>query len=88
MILMNTSKGGSIYLKCQSFTVDEVIQYIDIYILHGLAPFPRFEMKFQPPEQNKANENDLRCEFQCLFCNFRSCIPGSFRIVTSKLEDS
>ena len=59
---MNADRGGSVYLNCLPFSVDENMQHIGLYILQGLAPSPQIEMKFQSTKQNEANGNDLVCE--------------------------
>ena len=59
---MNAGKGGSIYPNCKPVTVDEMMQHIGLYILHGLAPSPQVEMKFQSTKQNKVNGNDFVCK--------------------------
>ena len=46
MVFMNAGQGGVMYLNCVTFTVDDVIKHIGLYILHGLAPSPQEETKF------------------------------------------
>ena len=40
-------KGGMVYKEFEDFLVDEMMQRLGLYILNGISPCPRVEMKFQ-----------------------------------------
>ena len=56
---MNAGEGGSVYPKCQPFTVDEICKHIGIYIFYELTPSPQVEMKFQSSKRNEVNGNSF-----------------------------
>ena len=49
--LAGAGPGGSYYPDFKDFTVLEIRQHMSIYILNGLSPSPRLEMKFNTPLQ-------------------------------------
>lgn len=55
----NSGEGGTQYLSFKPFTVNEVMQHIGLYILHGIAPSPQIEMKLESSQMNLANGNDF-----------------------------
>jgi Transposase IS4/SAP domain len=50
---------GYAYPDFKPFTVSEIKQHIGIYLLNGLCPSPRVEMKFQPQAVDPVNGNDF-----------------------------
>jgi len=47
-MLANAGPGGQVYPDFRPFTMREIRQHLGIYILQGLNPSPRIEMKFKP----------------------------------------
>ena len=47
------------YQDFQDFTNKEIRQHIGIYILHGLSPSPRVELKFKPQRSDCVHGNDM-----------------------------
>lgn len=57
--MVNAGQVGQVYPDFKPFTVRETEQFIGVYILHGLSPTPRVEMKFKSQAQDATNGNDL-----------------------------
>lgn len=58
-ILANAGKGGSCYPTFTAFTVKEIRQHLGLYILNGLCPSPRIELKFKPQREDELHGNDF-----------------------------
>ena len=54
-LLSGTDKGGTCYLSVRHFKVIEPRHSFGLYILHVIAPSPRFEIKFIPQCVNSRN---------------------------------
>ena len=51
--------GQDIYKDWYEFTVEEMRMRIGLYVLDGISPSPRVEMKFETQSNNPVNGNDL-----------------------------
>jgi Transposase IS4/SAP domain len=69
-MLSFAGQKGYPYPDCTPFTVDEIKKHLGIYILNGLSPSPRVEMKFNPQSIDEINGNDFV---------FRSFGPNALR---------
>ena len=47
------------YPDFKPFTVSELKQHLALYVVNGLCPSPRAEMKFQPQSIDPINGNDF-----------------------------
>ena len=57
--LMDAGQVGGLYPTFTKFTTEEIEMYIFLYVLQGLSPSPRIEMKFTPQFHDPVNGNDL-----------------------------
>ena len=51
--------GDTCYPQFKNFTTKEVQQHLGLYMLNGLAPSPRVEMKLQPQRADPIHGNDF-----------------------------
>ena len=58
-IMHNAGEGGTEYPSFKAFTVDEIMQHLGLYILHGIVLSPQIEMKLDSSKINPANGNDF-----------------------------
>ena len=47
------------YKSWTPFSTKEIKQFVGLYVLDGISPSPRFEMKFNTQLEDPANGNDL-----------------------------
>ena len=78
-------KGGVIYEDFTDFTIDEIMQHLGLYILNGINPCPRVEMKLKSATTDPTNGSNLCFEsfglnaerrhrhFKCFFA---TCDPN------------
>ena len=57
--LADAGKDGSCYRDFVDFTTEKLRQHFGLYVLQGLCPSPRIEMKFHSKSQDKTHGNDL-----------------------------
>ena len=57
--LSNTGFGGTCYREYNNFLVDELMSNIVIYMINGVNPSPRTEMKISLQLTEPINGNDL-----------------------------
>ena len=57
--LADAGKNGLCYRDFKQFTTKEIRQHLGLYVLQGLCPSPRVEMKFQSQDQDKLHGNDF-----------------------------
>ena len=53
-MMHNAGEGGTEHPSFKVFTVDEIMQHLGLYILHGIAPSPQIEMKLDSSKINPA----------------------------------
>jgi hypothetical protein len=53
------------YPDFKPFTVSELIQHLALYVVKGLCPSPRAEIKFQPQSLDPINGSDFIFSFIC-----------------------
>ena len=58
-MMANAGQPGQPYADFKPFTCKELRQHIGVYILQGIAPSPRINMKFHRQSDNCANGNDF-----------------------------
>jgi hypothetical protein len=58
-LLANAGGGGGPYANFKPFSMKEVRSHLGLYLLHGLSPSPRVEMKFRSQEEDPVNGNDM-----------------------------
>ena len=58
-VLSNASNPGHLYPDWKPFTVNEIRNFIALYILQGLCPSPQVKQKFKPQHEAPINGNDL-----------------------------
>jgi Transposase IS4/SAP domain len=58
-MLSFAGQKGYPYPDFTPFSVDEVKKHLGLYILNGLSPSPRVEMKFNPQSTDEVNGNDF-----------------------------
>ena len=58
-LLENAGQEGFPYPDWKPFTVREIKQFLTLFILQGLLPSPRIEMKFSPQMEDPVNGNNL-----------------------------
>jgi len=51
-MLANAGPGGIIYQYFKPFTLEEVKQFLALYILQGLSPLPQIKQKFKPQHED------------------------------------
>ena len=51
--------GHDIYKDWYEFSVEEMRMHIGLYVLDGISPSPRVEMKFETQNNDPVNGNDL-----------------------------
>ena len=51
--------GHKMYKSWIPFSTKEIKQFVGLYVLDGISPSPRFEMKFNTQLEDPANGNDL-----------------------------
>ncbi|CAB9519576.1 unknown protein [Seminavis robusta] len=56
--LSNAGDGGTCYRDFKPFNVKEIRQFLGLYVLNGLSPSPRIEMKFQPQHMDRVQGSD------------------------------
>ena len=57
--LADAGKNGLCSRDFKQFTTKEIRQHLGLYVLQGLCPSPRVEMKFQLQHQDKLHGNDF-----------------------------
>ena len=57
--LAGAGRGGTCYPEFQHFTVQEIKQFMGFYIINGLSPSPRIEMKLKSQREDWLNGNDF-----------------------------
>ena len=57
--LMGAGPGGHQYPTFEPFSMDEIRQFLGLFMMHGLAPSPQLDMKMKSQSQNPINGNDL-----------------------------
>ena len=55
----NAGRGGKFYLDFKDCTCSEFKKRLGFYILHGILPSPRTEMKFNNQKADCVNGNDF-----------------------------
>jgi Transposase IS4 len=58
-MLAFAGQKGYPYPDFTPFSIDEIKKHLGIYILNGLSPSPRVEMKFNPQSIDEVNGNDF-----------------------------
>jgi len=56
--LGNAGAGGTNYKDFKPFSCKDIRQYLGLYIINGLSPSPRMEMKFKPQAVDPVQGND------------------------------
>ena len=51
--LSGAGKGGTYYTDCVTFSVEEILEHVGLYVFHGLSPSPRIEFKFRSQHKDK-----------------------------------
>ena len=57
--LASAGIDGTCYEEFKPFSVKEIRQHLGLYILQGLNPSPRIEMKFKPQREDMIHGSDL-----------------------------
>ena len=57
--LADAGKYGSCYLCFKNFSTNDILRGFGLYVLQGLFPLPRFELKFRSQQQDKVHGNDF-----------------------------
>ena len=57
--LADAGKDGTCYRDFHEFSTHELRQHMGLYVLQGLCPSPRVEMKFRSQQQDKVHGNDF-----------------------------
>ena len=57
--LSNAGAGGTNYKDFKPFSCKEMRQFLGLYVLNGLTPSPRMEMKFKPQAVDPVQGNDF-----------------------------
>ena len=57
--MYNAGSGGIQYPDFKSFSVDEIMQHLGVYIINGIYPSPQVEMKFDSQKKNPKNGRDF-----------------------------
>ena len=57
--LADAGKDGITYKYWKSFSAQEIQNHLGIYLIQGLLPSPRVEMKFQPQAKNHVKGNNF-----------------------------
>ena len=55
--LAGAGKGGTYYTDCVPLSVEEIREYVGLYVFHGLLPSPRIEFKFRSQHKDKFHRN-------------------------------
>ena len=89
-LFFGSSNLGDQYPDFKIFSTDEIMQHLDIYLLNGLYPSTRIEMKFKTSEEYLVNNNDLcytiyggsyaghrHKEFKWFFASVNPMVPNS-----------
>ena len=58
-MLANAGPGGQVYPDFRPFTMQELRQHLGLYILQGLNPSPRVEMKFKSDASDSVHGSNL-----------------------------
>jgi hypothetical protein len=79
-MLYFAGENNYLYPDFKPFTVAGLQQHLALYVVNGLCPSPRAEMKFQPQSVDPVNDNDFifcsfalnakncHCHFKAFFC--------------------
>ena len=51
--------GIKIYKHWEDFTTVEIRRFVGLYVIDGVSPSPRVDMKFRPQSEDPVNGNDL-----------------------------
>ena len=57
--LADAGKEGTCYRDFKDFSTNEIRQHLGLYVLQGLCPSPRVEMKFHSQQDDKVHGNDF-----------------------------
>ena len=57
--MYNEGSGVTQYPEFKEFSVDEIMQYLGVYILNGLSPSSQVKMKFYLQKKNPTNGSDF-----------------------------
>ena len=57
--LSDAGKYGLCYRDFKDFSTNEIRKGFGLYVLQGLCPLPRFELKFRSQQQDKVHGNDF-----------------------------
>ena len=57
--LADAGRDGTCYPDFKEFSTHEIRQHLGLYVLQGLCPSPRVEMKFHSQQQDKVHGNDF-----------------------------
>ena len=55
-MMANAGKRGG---KYKDFNTEEMMAHLGLYLLHGISPAPRIEMKFESSVKDPVNGSDL-----------------------------
>ena len=83
-VLLGAGVPGAINPSFTPFSYQEMKQFVGLYILQGLNPSPRVDMKFSSQNEDPIQGNDLCCHmFQ--FCDTSNSRPSfQFKIQASQ----
>jgi hypothetical protein len=84
--ICNAGEGGLMYPDFKPFTVDEIMQFLGLFLLNGLAPSPTLEAKFKCQADDPVFGNDFvhrafgnNAERRLrMFKNFFSCCEPTY----------
>ena len=55
----NAGRRGGKYKGFKYFTTKEIMAHLGVYLLHGISPAPKIEMKFNSSQDNPVNVYNL-----------------------------
>jgi hypothetical protein len=58
-IMLQAGKGGAVYPDFKPFAMHEIRQHLGLYVLNGLNPSPRVELKFRSSAQDELHGSDF-----------------------------
>ena len=57
-----TNAKGLLEEKVLNFTTEEIMKHLGLYVLQGVSPCPKVEMKFSSQAEDPVNGSDLCCK--------------------------